>query len=215
MVHRYPGQVLAQEADMGRKMRARYGAPYLCMHRVDLQLALYDRARELGVRFRMGDRVDAVDFDVPELTTESGDRARADLVVAADGLWSRCRSSFLGADDPPWPTGDLVYRVVLHLDQIDDPELRLWVTTPKVHFWIGPGSHAVGYSLRAGTMYNLVLAVPDTLAPGVKRQPGSVEEMRALFSGWDPILTRFLAMVDSVDRWKLMYRGSTLWPPGC
>ncbi|KAL6860443.1 hypothetical protein ACO1O0_004471 [Amphichorda felina] len=206
VVHRYPGQVLAQEVDMGRKMRARYGAPYLCMHRVDLQLALYDRARELGVRFRMGDRVDAVDFDLPALTTESGDRARADLLVAADGLWSRCRSSFLGTDDPPWPTGDLVYRVVLHLDQIDDPELRLWVTRPKVHFWIGPGSHAVGYSLRAGTMYNLVLAVPDTLAPGVKRQPGSVEEMRALFSGWDPILTRFLAMVDSVDRWKLMYR---------
>ena len=206
LVHRYSGEVLAEETDFDKKMRARYGGPFIDMHRVDLQLSLYDRAKELGVRFRLGEKVDAIDFDVPELTTESGVRARADLIVAADGLWSRCRSSFLGTSDPPWPTGDLAYRVVLDLEQINDPELRLWVTRPTVHFWIGPGAHAVGYSLRSGTMYNLVLLVPDNLPPGVSRQPGSVDEMRALFSGWDPVLTRFLGMVDRVDKWKLMHR---------
>ncbi|KAL1863066.1 hypothetical protein VTK73DRAFT_6491 [Phialemonium thermophilum] len=216
-VHRYAnGQILALEEDFDKKIRARYdGAPFVDLHRVDLQQALYERAKELGVRFRLGERVVAADFggDVggkdshrPSVTTQSGAVVSGDLVIAADGLWSACRAAFLGRRDPPQPTGDLAYRVVLSLDKIEDPELRDMVRKPSVHFWIGPRAHAVAYSLRAGTMYNIVLLVPDDLPDGVSRQPGSVEEMRALFSDWDPILGRFLKMVEKVDKWKLMHR---------
>ena len=214
-VHRYSGEILAMEADFDKKMRAKYGAPFIDLHRVDLQLALYDRARDLGVGFRLGQRVDWIDFDAAEITTQSGVRARADLVVAADGLWSRCRDCFLGGlADRPKMTGDLAYRVVLDLDQITDPDLREWVSKPSVHFWIGPGSHAVGYSLRAGRVYNLVLLVPDDLPVGVSRQPGSVEEMRELFKDWDPILNRFLDLVKTVNKWKLMHRTGPSPSPG-
>lgn len=196
------------ERDFGEAMRRKYGAPFLDMHRVDLQRALFARADTLGVRFQLGQRVESIDFDRAEISTARGTTAKADLVVAADGLWSRNRSLLLAGgigDDAPRPTGDLAYRVVLDLDQVTDPELRLWISRPTVHFWIGPGAHAVGYSLRAGRMYNLVLLVPDDLPEGVSRQPGSVEEMRALFKDWDPVLGRFLAMVDSVEKWKLMH----------
>ncbi|KAK8029218.1 3-hydroxybenzoate 6-hydroxylase [Apiospora marii] len=209
-VHRYTGPVLAQDASFARNMRTRYGAPFLDMHRVDLQRALCERARALGVRFRLGEKVVDLALDQaprrPEVVTAAGARAAADLVVAADGLWSRCRSRFLGRDDPPRPTGDLAYRVVLKLDQIPDPDLRRRVAEPATHFWIGPYAHAVAYSLRGGTMYNIVLLVPDDLPPGVSRQEGSVEEMKALFEGWDPVLSRFLGLVDQVDKWKLMHR---------
>lgn len=106
----------------------------------------------------------------------------------------------------PQPTGDLAYRVVLQLDQIEDPYLRRWVSHPECHFWAGPGAHAVGYSLRNGNLYNIVLLVPDDLPEGVSRQPGSVEEMKAIFTDWDPVLSRFLGLVDQVDKWKLMHR---------
>jgi salicylate hydroxylase len=55
-------------------------------------------------------------------------------------------------------------------------------------------------------MYNVVLLVPDDLPAGVSRQQGSVEEMKALFKGWDPTLSRFLDLVDDVEKWKLMHR---------
>lgn len=93
-------------------------------------------------------------------------------------------------------------------NQIADPALQEWVRQPAVHFWVGPGSHAIGYSLRAGRQYNIVLLVPDTLPTGVSQQPGSTEEMKALFEGWDPTLSRFLDMVDSVDKWRLISRFS-------
>ncbi|EUC40261.1 hypothetical protein COCMIDRAFT_109280 [Bipolaris oryzae ATCC 44560] len=213
-VHRYTGSILAHDEVFSTRIRQRYGAPFLDVHRCDLQQALYERAKQLGVDFRFGSRIVEMEFEHarPVILTEQGSRFDADLIVAADGLWSRCRSQFLGRVDPPKPTGDLAYRIILDLDQIQDPRLQRWVSEPTCHFWIGPGAHVVGYSLRGGNMYNIVLLVPDDLPAGVSRQRGSVEEMKALFNGWDPILTHFLELVDHVDKWKLMHRDEmTSW----
>ncbi|RAH69360.1 putative monooxygenase [Aspergillus aculeatinus CBS 121060] len=205
-VHRYTGETLAHEAHFDRNIRAKYGAPFIDLHRVDLQQALYARARALGVTFHLDERVDAIDFETTTITTLKGRRVSGDLIVAADGLWSRCRENFYGRKDEPLPTGDLAYRIVLTAEQLaDDPELRAWVENPTVHFWVGPGAHAVAYSLRGGSMFNIVLLVPDTLPPGVSRQAGSVEEMRGLFVGWDPVLAKFLTYVNGVDKWRLMH----------
>ncbi|PYH42368.1 uncharacterized protein BP01DRAFT_359459 [Aspergillus saccharolyticus JOP 1030-1] len=57
-----------------------------------------------------------------------------DLIIAADGLWSKCRDAFVGRKDEPVPTGDLAYRIVLTADQITDPKLRSLVQNPEVHF---------------------------------------------------------------------------------
>ncbi|KAL4800234.1 FAD binding domain protein [Aspergillus venezuelensis] len=212
-VHRYTGEVLAHDAVFDKHIRSKYGnnAPFVDIHRVDLQQALVEKATGLGVELRLGQRVVKIEENTNDLgnsatvTTASGQRYTSDLIVAADGLWSRCRECLQGKKDDPLPTGDLAYRIVLHVDQIPDPELRAFVQNPQVHFWVGPGAHVVSYSLRGGDMINIVLLVPDDLAPGVARQKGSVDEMKKLFVGWDPVLTRFLSYVDKVDKWKLMH----------
>ncbi|GAP90919.2 putative FAD binding domain-containing protein [Rosellinia necatrix] len=206
-VHRYSdGKVLALEDDFNKKIRFKYESPYVNVHRVDLHLALADKAKQLGVKLHLGQRVTNIDFNIPSIETETGLKARADLIVAADGIWSTCRNLTLDIKDFPRPTGDLAYRIVLTLDDIDDPELKEMVQRPSCNFWIGPGSHVVAYSVRGGTMYNIVLLVPDDLPEGARRQPGSIEQMRAIFDGWDPMLNRFLKLVKSVQKWKLMHR---------
>ena len=84
---------------------------------------------------------------------------------------------------------------MLNLDNLEDEAIRHWVSNPSCQFWIGPNTHIVGYSLRKGTMFNLVLVTPDDLPPDVARQPGSLDEMRQLFKDWDPALNRFLDQV--------------------
>ncbi|XXG94853.1 hypothetical protein Hte_001112 [Hypoxylon texense] len=207
-VRRYSGGLLMLEKEFKKTIKEKYGAPFIEPHRIDFQKALYTRAKELGVEFKFGMRISNVNFDTGVISTPSGVKARGDLVIAADGLWSVCRAQLLPRDfeGVPRPTGDLAYRLVLTLDQIQDPELRDWVSKPACNIWVGPRSHVVGYSLRGGTEFNLVLITPDDLPSGVSRQAGSVEEMRALFTDWDPILNRFLAVVDSVKKWKLMHR---------
>lgn len=102
----------------------------------------------------------------------------------------------------------MAYRLVIDFDKVTDTNLRLWISKPKVHFWIGPGAHVVGYSLRGGNQYNIVLLVPDDLPQGVSRQAGSVKEMRELFKNWDPTLNQFLDLVHGVEKWKLMHSKS-------
>jgi len=168
-------------------MLERYGAPFIDLHRVDLQQALYARAIELGVKVNLNERLDDIDFNGPVLKTIAGKEYTPDVIVGADGLWSKSRQLVVGKKDDPEPTGDLAYRIVLTTDQLQDPELKAWIENPTVHFWIGPGAHAVGYSLRNGQMHNIVLLVPDNLPANVSRQEGSVEEMQQLFDGWDPM----------------------------
>lgn len=218
VVHRYAdGKVLACDERFAERCRERYGAdaPFIDVHRGDLQRLLLERAAELGVHVRWGCKAVYLEVDAPlssggigmKGVLESGEKFEADVVVGADGIWSRCREALLGRADPPLPTGDLAYRIVLTLDDLaGDEELQDLVSNPECHFWIGPHSHAVGYSVRSGTMYNLVLLCPDDLPSSVARQKGEVSEMRKLFEGWDPILTRLLERVTKVDKWKLMHR---------
>ena len=203
------GKVLSRTEDFNLEMRRKYDAPFWDLHRVDVQIALKDRAKGLGVQVRLGAKVVNIDYDKPSLVSDSGEELEADLIVGADGLWSKCREQFLptkGKSDSPLPTGDLAYRIVLNLEDLGGQELRDWVSKPSCQFWIGPGSHIVAYSLRGGTMFNFVLLVPDDLPANVARQPGSLDEIRQLFADWDPVLNRFLDQVKTVDKWKLMHR---------
>ncbi|KAJ4373766.1 hypothetical protein N0V83_002505 [Neocucurbitaria cava] len=207
----YRGQVLAHEDGFNENIRRKYGAPFSDCHRVDLQQALVKRARELGVTVALNAKVSRLDFgDAPgsiaKIITEDNKVYAADLIVGADGLWSTCRSTFLGRRDPPLPTGDLAYRIVLKIDQIKDQKLRNMVQNHACRFWAGPDAHVVAYSMRGGNMYNVVLLVPDDLEEGVARTEGNLDEMRKLFEGWDPVLTQLLESVDRVDKWKLMHR---------
>lgn len=190
-VYNYKGKVLAHQDDFDKDMRQKYNSPFADCHRVDLQHALVRRAEEFGVEVVLNARVVKLDFEHDgkraAVCTSSNHSYTADLVVGADGLWSMCRCMFLGRMDPPLPTGDLAFRIVLMIEQIKDPKLREMVQMPAVRFWVGPDSHVVAYSLRGGTMYNVVLLVPDDLPEEVARMEGNLEEMKKLFEGWDPV----------------------------
>ncbi|KAI1777286.1 FAD binding domain protein [Hypoxylon cercidicola] len=205
-VRRYDGtRLLAYEDDFQKKMLDRYGAPFWDLHRADLQQALVRRAQSLGVDIRLGADVQHVNFRRASVIMEDGQTVQGDLVLGADGLWSRTRDFLLQRPLTPKPTGDLAYRIILNLEDIGDSELRELVSNPSVNFWIGPESHVVGYSLRQGRTYNLVLMRPDDLPEDVSRAAANVGEMRKLFEPWDPILSKLLACVNSVDKWRLMH----------
>ena len=77
-------------------MQRKYGAPFANIHRVDLQKALYERARELGVNFRFGQQINEADIDNGRVTSVDGESFEGNLIIGADGLWSKCREALLG-----------------------------------------------------------------------------------------------------------------------
>lgn len=66
-------------------MLDKYDSYYWDMHRADLQLAMFERAKSLGIRFKFGTLVETVDLAIPQLTTDKGEKITGDLVIAADG----------------------------------------------------------------------------------------------------------------------------------
>ncbi|KAK5043493.1 hypothetical protein LTR84_011935 [Exophiala bonariae] len=148
---------------------------------------MFERARELGVKFRFGITADRYDFQAANVSLVDGGEVLGDLIIAAGDLWSKARAQLFGNNDPPLPTGDLVYRIVLHTDTIEDADLGAIVSRPRVHLWVGPDCHAIYYSLRNNTMINIVLLVPENLPENVAKAPGDTGQMKEYFSDWGPL----------------------------
>ncbi|KAN0112779.1 FAD/NAD(P)-binding domain containing protein [Hyaloscypha variabilis] len=187
------------------------GTFYWDFHRASLHKCLLNRAVELGALVQCNSRVLDVRIcrngESARVVLESEREIEADLVVGADGINSRLREVMLGKVDPPIPTGDLAYRLLLSTSEMmKDPELASLVTDPQVNYWLGPDMHAVNYVLKGGKLFNMVLLVPDDMPAGASTLEGNVEEMRALYKNWDPRIPKLLSMCESVYKWRLCIR---------
>ncbi|KAF1982850.1 FAD/NAD(P)-binding domain-containing protein [Aulographum hederae CBS 113979] len=213
------GGELARMGFEGYERRA--GTEFLDFHRAELLEVLLQRARELGVRVRTGCRVVDVETGVLQpngrvgavVVLASGERLSCDIAIGADGINSRTRECMLGRKDPPTPTGDLAYRLLLDPEEmLKDDLLRHFVEEPKVVYWLGDKMHAVGYVVKRGGAFNMVLLVPDDMPrEGPSTLEGSVEEMRGMFEDWDPCIPRLLSLCKSVSKWRLSIRQSCPW----
>jgi salicylate hydroxylase len=135
------------------------GAPYLTMHRADLQAGLLLTAGEAGARLRSATRVERVeqgDFFGVRAHTSDRKSVEGDALVVADGVWSRLREAVV-QDGPARPTGHLAYRAVASQRDLP-PGLR----SQEVTVWLAPRMHLVTYPVRGGEALNAVCIVQGT-----------------------------------------------------
>ncbi|EER40583.1 FAD binding domain-containing protein [Histoplasma capsulatum var. duboisii H88] len=188
------------------------GTWYGDFHRASLHKCLMERAIELGgvlqCNSKVVDVVVSADGATVTAVMEDGRREEGDLLIGADGVFSRLSEILLGRSNPPTKTGDLAYRLLLSTEEMmKDPELRPFVEEPQVNYWLGPDAHAVNYVLRGGELFNMVLLVPDDIPDdGASTVEGNIEEMCAAFKGWDPRIEKLLRLCKSVYKWRLCYR---------
>jgi salicylate hydroxylase len=156
----YPQQLQARSAHsgevlgalpLGEAICARYGAPYVTIHRADLHQLLHEAALAQGAQVYAGSVVQSL--------TEVGTHA-ADVVVVADGVWSQLRQTLL-CDGLVQPTGHLAYRTLLR-----QSDLPAHLRSNDVTVWMGPYAHVVHYPVRGGEWLNLVVLTEGQM-PGV------------------------------------------------
>lgn len=92
------------------------------------------------------------DIDSVERTVQG------DLLIGADGLWSRVRTTLLN-DGLPQPTGHLAYRAL-----ICQASLPKALRSTQITAWLGPRLHVVQYPVRGGDWLNVACFVHG-LAP--------------------------------------------------
>jgi salicylate hydroxylase len=190
------GTVVSQEA-FGRTGRD----TMLGVYRPDLVEALVASLPEgvvrLGQRcvgFAQDDRRAVVRFD-------TGVRVEADVVVGADGIHSTLQRSVVEPREPVF-FGTMAYRGVIPARRV--PE---WPAGVR-RIWTGHGKFLLVYLVRAGELLNYVGVVPtDEQMRESWSAPGDPAQLAAEFAdGWDPLVGRLLAQVETTFRWGLYDR---------
>lgn len=153
---------LLGELPLGQRSIARYGAPYVTIHRADLhQLLLHAVQTQGDVQCHLGTTIrsfDEAEQGVALAVTMAGHEpedarpfaTQGGLLVGADGVWSLVRQQLL-QDGSARPTGHLAYRAL-----VAQQDLPVDLRSQQVTVWLGPHLHVVDYPVRAGEARNIV-----------------------------------------------------------
>ncbi|MBV9289465.1 MAG: FAD-dependent monooxygenase [Hyphomicrobiales bacterium] len=188
----------------------RWGAPYLTVHRADLQQILAEIAqRRPTVEIEMGSTVVAIAAKNPGMLIGlrrglSSAEDRADLLIAADGLRSCGREYFgLGEADNPVFTGHVALRATVDANVVD-PRCR----RQEVCLCLGPRAHLVHYPLRSGSIINVVCVIETDQSaahPASARTIHCTEVIRH-FEGWSSATRKLLEAAISWRAWPIFVR---------
>ncbi|KAK7225262.1 hypothetical protein V2G26_013265 [Clonostachys chloroleuca] len=183
-----------------------HGAPYYLVHRADLHEGLLTAAYKAGVTVLNKKRVISYDFDAPSATTQDGEVFSADLIIGADGIKSIARPLLTGQPDIPRDTGDVAYRILIPGEKLlADPELAPLITDPCTTSWCGPEAHLVGYPIRNGEMYNIVVCATshNETSDEVWVVKGDNRELCERFGKWEPRVQKLCALTGDFMKWRL------------
>jgi salicylate hydroxylase len=190
--------------DLGLQSVARYGFPYITIHRGDLHgviaralLQAKPGAIHLGRKCTgLAQTPDGV-----ELRFESGEPVTAKLVIGADGVHSVVREHLFGAAKPQF-CGIIAWRGVIPIERVPASISRTIGTN-----WVGPGGHVIHYPLRAGTLMNFVGMGErsDWQVEGWNVR-GTTTEVLNDFPGWHPDIHAFIRNIDVPYKWALALR---------
>lgn len=184
-----------------------HGAPYYLVHRADLHSALLAAATRAGVQVLPNKRIVAYDFSEPSAVTDQGEVFTADLIIASDGIKSLARPLLTGREDRPRDTGDVAYRILIPGDRLRaDPALEDLITSPRTTSWCGPDAHIVGYPIRDGELYNLVVCAKSRLGETTDETwvvRGDNSELCTRFAAWEPRVRKLCALTGDFMKWRL------------
>jgi 2-polyprenyl-6-methoxyphenol hydroxylase-like FAD-dependent oxidoreductase len=194
-------------------LRARFGHPYIVIHRVDLHQVLLDACRATeGIVLEPLTSVTGFEArgDHVVVSTDDGRRIEGAALIGADGLRSAVRAQIVG-DGEPKPIGYVAHRTIVPIDEVPADVQR-----DVSALWIGPGFHMVHYPLRHATLFNIV-AVFRTGSFGEKGDAAfHIAEVERAYQTAHPVMKSLLAMMDLNRRWAIGDRDPVRhWSRGC
>jgi salicylate hydroxylase/6-hydroxynicotinate 3-monooxygenase len=202
---------LTNELALGAGAEAKYGAPYLLMHRGDLHEALASRVP--GDSIELNKKL--IDLDWRSgggvtLRFADGSSGHADAVVAADGIHSRVRELWLGQEKTNF-TGRVAYRTTFPAALLNGYQID------QCCKWWGPDRHIVIYYVTSSRdeVY-FVTSVPEPeFTVESWSATGDLNELRTAFAGFHQQVQRVVHACPRVHKWAIVDRDPlTRWNDG-
>lgn len=194
------GAVTAQQSRKDGVLE-KYGAPFLTIHRADVQSILLQKIPERNLHTGLA-CVSVENTSAGAAAILSNDNAiEADIVMGADGIHSAVRDSLFGAQ-PPKFTGCICYRGMAPYEA-----LAHLPAAQGLNAWWGPSGHVVYYRVRKGTLVNFV-AHYDSKAWTEESWTHECEREEVLnaFAGWNKNLLELFGYSERYYKWALYDR---------
>ena len=171
-----PQRLIARHADngrivgqlpMGQSFITAYGAPYLTVHRADLQHTLLGAvSQQTSATLLTHHHLSGLVNDTHGFELQFKDKSNtypAHILIGADGLHSAVRTTVFDKT-PPNASGHWAYRALLPMHEVP-PSFRQM----DIGIWMGTRLHVVHYPVRGGEFLNLVVLIES---PNQASQPG-------------------------------------------
>jgi salicylate hydroxylase len=188
---------------------ARFGAPYLTVHRADLHRLLRERLPAAAIH------LDAVCVEVASsartaVASFAGRPAiEADIIVGADGIRSIVREKLFGEQGARF-TQQTAWRGMVPIDCVPTqvgPGRAVRVERHEYVGWIGPTGHVICYPIRGGELYNIFAGrVSEEWAEESWTVPSSVDRLLAGYQGWNDALLGMFGKIERCFRWGIYDR---------
>jgi salicylate hydroxylase len=177
------------------EMTRLFGAPYLVVHRGDLQAVLLEACRATPeIQLRLGQEVSTAmqtpDAVLMTISNDSTMETKCDALVVADGL----RSALRGEIDPGVrivTDEQTAWRATLPLDAFNSLAAPAFAAG-SIHLFMGRGSHLVMYRMGKRDIINMVYVANNSAPP----PPGGLDD-------WHASIKAVLAHVADWVRWPL------------
>jgi FAD-dependent urate hydroxylase len=101
-------------------LETHFGASIIMAHRAELLAMLMDAAKDIPTHTNMHFKSYEQDTSGVTANFENGERARADILIGADGIKSLLRKQMFTADTSPRYSGYTAWRAVTHFDYPSD-----------------------------------------------------------------------------------------------
>lgn len=192
------------ELPLGDWMLQRYDAPYLVIHRADLQAALLHHALELDeIDLRFGNKVCRISQDcgrfkhksgITKFILKNGVSVSSPLVVGSDGIWSSTRKSFrLNQVDLSY-SGMSASRSIIKSADLPEKFQRL-----ATHVWLAPNAHIVMYPVRRGVDVAFVVVTQDSQP---KKGWGDTIDQRIILKAFNELHHDVAEILQLAGHWK-------------
>jgi salicylate hydroxylase len=183
----------------------RWSAPYLVVHRADLQRVLLDAAaRTSAISLTTDAAVNGIEPGENSVSVVIRRGAvslkeGSDCLIGADGVRSFVRQS-LGLGSARF-SRKTAWRALLEAVCVPAAMRRLETT-----LWVGRGAHLVHYPLRGGAVINVVAIVDENFYSGEESFWSSLGDSRFLearFENWDRAARELLRAAPEWRKWPL------------
>jgi salicylate hydroxylase len=198
--------------------KAQYGADRILWHRRDLhsyfmQAATSAKRAGPAAEVRTNARVVQCDCDTGIVTLQDGEVLKADLIIGADGIHSDLRSSVVGKEVKPKPTGSSAYRIMMSSSDLRErsPLFAATITPedPYTSMIMAHDCRLIMGPARQGAVYSIVGLVPDAR---MNEDPdsaqswvseGDKDKMLETFKDFPDWSRDMLQTAESIGLWQL------------